>query len=83
MPDQISTFANIRNRHIYVESCLSGSTRRGRLRYVCSCHTFVNTESHDLFIESTSDSPFVPMIAGAIAGAVEHMCMYPVDTVDL
>jgi len=26
-------------------------------------------------------SPFVPMLAGAVAGAVEHLCMYPVDTV--
>lgn len=25
--------------------------------------------------------PWVPMLAGAVAGAMEHMCMYPVDTV--
>jgi len=31
--------------------------------------------------EYSGDSPFVPMFAGAIAGAMEHLCMYPVDTV--
>mmetsp|Transcript_2800 Transcript_2800/g.5166 ORF Transcript_2800/g.5166 Transcript_2800/m.5166 type:complete len:150 (-) Transcript_2800:623-1072(-) len=31
--------------------------------------------------EYNGDSPYVPMVAGSAAGAMEHIFMYPVDTV--
>lgn len=33
------------------------------------------------FKSGNGTSPLIPMMAGAIAGSMEHFCMYPVDTV--
>jgi len=40
-----------------------------------------HVEDHDFELPGSSRSPIIPMIAGAVAGSMEHLCMYPVDTI--
>mmetsp|Transcript_5435 Transcript_5435/g.9099 ORF Transcript_5435/g.9099 Transcript_5435/m.9099 type:complete len:342 (-) Transcript_5435:104-1129(-) len=51
-------------------------------KFTANVKTIVpHVEDHEFELPGSSRSPVIPMIAGAIAGSMEHLCMYPVDTV--